>query len=82
MAEDLEDVEPGNTADQAHRDGAVPAGRPVKIRRYPAGRPVVTEIETVPMTAAQRQEAVSVLATLIAQWEQAGSPTSQRNQTD
>ncbi|WP_256386281.1 MULTISPECIES: hypothetical protein [Protofrankia] len=43
---------------------------------------MVTEIETVPMTAAQRQEAVSVLATLIAQWEQAGSPTSQRNQTD
>jgi len=57
-------------------------GRPGKIRRYPADRPVVVEIATVPMTAEEQQTAVFALAELIARWEQAGCPVSVSDQVD
>jgi hypothetical protein len=55
--------------------------KPTKIRRQLAGRLAVDRIETAPMTATQRQQAVSALTTLIARWEQTGRPTSQRDDT-
>lgn len=57
-------------------------GRRRKIRRYPADRPVVTEIPAVPMTEEQRPTAVFALAALIARREQAGCPTSVSDQID
>lgn len=57
-------------------------GRPGRIRRYPADRPVATEIAIVPMTEEQRQTAVFALAALIARWEQAGCPTDVSDEID
>ncbi|WP_322756702.1 hypothetical protein [Frankia sp. Cas3] len=45
MTEGLEGAEPRDAAGQAGCGGAV-GGRAAKIRRHPADRPVVTEIET------------------------------------
>jgi hypothetical protein len=81
MADHRQGVESVDAAGQARSVGDTEVGRPGKIRRFPAERPVVTRIETVPMTAARRQEAVFALAELIARWEQAGSPISAPDRT-
>ena len=82
MIEESEGVEYIRAAAEACSAGDTPISRPAKIPRQPALRPTQDGFETVAMTAGQYQSAVYALATLIARWEQAGSPTSRRNQTD
>jgi len=74
---ELEDTG-GEIRSLGHHD----VGRSGRIRRYPAVRPVVMEVATVPMTEEQRQTAVFALAALIARWEQAGCPTGVSDQID
>ena len=76
-----ESAEIEDTGGETRSLGNHDVGRPGKIRRYPADRPVVTEIATVPMTEEQQQTGVFALAALIARWEQAGCPIGVSDQT-
>jgi hypothetical protein len=71
-----------DAAEQARSLGETAAEQPTKIRRQPTAQPVVAHIETAPMTAAQREEAISALAALIERCEQATRPTAPPKGTD